>query len=266
MSSHAPDAKDLVRLHRDGGLAVLELNRPAALNALDVPTAQAFEAACAAIAADTGVRAVLLRGAGKAFGVGGDLAAMREDPTAVAEQLITSMHASVLRLAAMDAPVVVALQGAVAGGSLSLAMAGDLAIAAEGTRFNLAYAGVGTTCDLSGTWHLPRLVGLRRAMAIALLNEPLDAAEALRIGLVNRVVPAEALQAEALALAQRIAQGPTLAYGRIKRLLRQSFGNDLPAQLDAEQQAFLASTRTPDFTEGLAAFFEKRPPAFTGRS
>jgi 2-(1,2-epoxy-1,2-dihydrophenyl)acetyl-CoA isomerase len=254
-----------VQLWREGAVAVLQINRPAALNALDVPTARAFHAACQALAADDGVRAVVLRGAGRCFGVGGDLAAMQGDAAAVALQLIEPLHASVLLLSALDAPVIASLHGAVAGGSLSLALACDLAIAAEGTRLNLAYAGIGASCDVSGSWQLPRLVGLRRALEIALLSETLHADEALRLGLVNRVVAAADLQAETLALAQRLAAGPTLAYGRLKRLLRQSLDNALPAQLDAERDAFRASAGTADFAEGLAAFFAKRPPQFTGR-
>lgn len=254
-----------VRLLRDGAVALLELNRPAALNALDVPTAHAFHDACTALAADAGVRAVVLRGAGRCFGVGGDLAAMQGDAPAVARQLIEALHASVRLLTAMDAPVIAALHGAVAGGSLSLALACDLAVAAEGASFNLAYARIGASCDVAGSWHLPRLVGLRRAMEIALLSPTLDAAEALRLGLVNRVVPAAALEAETMALARRLADGPTLAYGRLKRLLRQAQDTALADQLDAERDAFLDGTGSADFNEGVAAFLGKRTPVFQGR-
>jgi 2-(1,2-epoxy-1,2-dihydrophenyl)acetyl-CoA isomerase len=252
-----------VKLLRDGSVAILEFDRPAAMNALDVPTAEAFHAGCRAVAADAGIRAVVVRGSGRGFGAGGDLAAMRADPAQVADRLIEHLHGGLLRLAAIDAPVIAALHGAVAGGSLSLALGCDLAIAAEGTRFNLAYGRIGASCDGSSSWHLPRIVGLRKAMEIALLSEAFDAAEAQRLGLVNRVVRAEALQAEALA--QRLAAGPTLAYGRMKRLLRASFDRDLAAQLDAEREAFIAGTRTHDFAEGLAAFFERRPAVFEGR-
>ncbi|MDO9218139.1 MAG: enoyl-CoA hydratase-related protein, partial [Lacisediminimonas sp.] len=140
----------------------------------------------------------------------------------------------------------------------------DLAIAADSTRFNLAYIGVAVSCDLSGTWNLPRMVGLRNAMGLALLGETFDASEALRLGLVNKVVP-EATLAEATdALARRIAAGPTLAMGRTKRLLRASFDSDLGTQLDREQENFIASAGTADFTEALDAFFGKRPADFKG--
>ena len=254
-----------VLLTRDGAIAFLTFNRPAAMNALDVPTATAFLAACQSLATDDTVRAVVLRGAGRAFGVGGDLSALQQDSARTAQELIGRLHEAVLLLAGMNAPVIASLHGVVAGGSLSLSMACDLAIAAEGTRFNLAYTNVGANCDVSGSWSLPRLVGLRRAMQIALLSDAFDAAEALSMGVVNRVVPAADLEKETLALATRLAAGPTLAYGRMKRLMRQSFDNDLPTQLDAERENFKASTQTADFQEALQAFFAKRPPVFQGR-
>lgn len=250
---------------REGALLRLTLNRAEALNALDLETAEAMHAACRGLQHDNSVRAVLLAGSGRAFSAGGDLAQMRDDPVRVADGLISALHASLVILATIDAPVIAALHGVVAGAGVSLAAAADLAIAAEGTRFNLAYVKVGTSCDLGSTWSLPRLVGLRRAMEIALLGDNFDAAHALHIGLVNRVVPADQLHAEAEALARRLADGPTLALGRMKRLMRSSFDRDLPAQLDAEREAFLASAATPDFREGLTAFFDKRAPRFTGR-
>jgi 2-(1,2-epoxy-1,2-dihydrophenyl)acetyl-CoA isomerase len=259
------ESNEPVRTLRDGGVAILELNRPQALNALDVPTARGFHDAVQALAGDATVRAVVVRGAGRAFGVGGDLAVMHAgDAGAVAMQLIGPLHAAVLALQAMDAPVLASLHGAVAGGSMSLAMACDLAIASDDAKFNLAYVGIAASCDLSGSWHLPRLVGLRRAMEIALLPDAIGAEEAQRIGLVNRVVPRAELEAATLALAQRLANGPTLAHGRLKRLLRASLQNTLLAQLDAERDAFHASTGTADFREGLAAFFAKRPPQYRG--
>ncbi len=254
-----------VLITRDGAVATLQMNRPAAFNALDAHTAEAFHAACRALATDASVRAVVVCGAGRSFGVGGDLAAMRGNASVVAPQLIDGLHGGLKLLAAMNAPVIASLQGAVAGGSMSLALGCDLAIAADNASFNLAYTRVGASCDGSSSWALPRLVGLRRAMEIALLSEGFDAAEALRLGLVNRVVPAADLQAETAKLAQRLAAGPTLAYGRVKRLLRQSLDRDFAGQLDAEAEAFVAGTRTRDFHEGLEAFFAKRPAVFDGR-
>jgi 2-(1,2-epoxy-1,2-dihydrophenyl)acetyl-CoA isomerase len=180
-------------------------------------------------------------------------------------RLIEAMHQGLMHLVGMDAPVIASLHGSVAGGSLSLALGCDLAIAAEDTRFNLAYAKVAANCDVGGSWSLPRLVGLRRAMQIALLSETFDAHEALGLGLVNRVVPLAQLRTATREWADRLAQGPTRAYGRMKRLLRSSFDHDLPTQLRLEQEGFQASAATEDFAEAVAAFFARRPAHFNGR-
>lgn len=247
---------------RDGGIVQLRFNRPAVLNALDRVTAQAFVHACRDIAADHSVRAVIISGAGRAFMAGGDLAELRADPTSAALALIGPMHEAIVLLAEMRAPVIASLHGAVAGAGLSLALACDFALAAEGTRFTLAYVNIGTSCDLSGSWSLPRLVGIRKAMEIAVLGEQFEAAEALRLGLVNRVVPTADLEAETLALAQRLANGPAQAIAQLKRLMRTSFEHDLRGQLDAERTAFLSCAATGDFVEGLDAFMAKRAPQF----
>jgi 2-(1,2-epoxy-1,2-dihydrophenyl)acetyl-CoA isomerase len=247
---------------RDGGIVRLRFNRPDQLNALDRATAQAFVHACRDIASDHSVRAVVIGGAGRGFMAGGDLAELRADPTGAAIGLIGPMHEAIVLLAEMRAPVIASLHGAVAGAGLSLALACDFAIAAQGTRFTLAYVNIGASCDLSGSWTLPRLVGLRKALEIALLGERFDAAEALRLGLVNRVVGEAELEEETLALARRLAAGPAQSIAQMKRLLRVSFEHDLRGQLDAERSAFLACAATPDFAEGLEAFLAKRPPRF----
>lgn len=250
---------------RDGAVATLRFNRPAALNAIDVPMARAFLAAVQDIAADRGVRAVLLSGAGKGFMAGGDLAVLSADPQRGAAELIGPLHEALTVLDALDAPVVAQVHGVAAGAGLSLMLQADFVLAAAGTRFNLAYASIGASCDVGGSWALPRWVGLRRALEIALLGDTLDAATAERIGLINRVVPAADLESEALALAHRLAGGPTVALGHLRRLLRASQGRDLATQLDAEAAAFQACAATDDFRLGLDAFRDRKPPAFTGR-
>ena len=256
---------DCLLTERNGAIATLTFNRPEALNALDVPMAQAFLAAMRAIASDTSVRAVVLKGAGRAFIAGGDLATLRANPTQGVRDLLVPLNEAVLLMHGLDAPVIAQVHGASAGGGLSLMLMCDFVIAAEGTKFNLAYINLGTNCDVGGSWALPRLVGLRHALEIALLGENLDSAEGLRLGLVNRVVPIAELQAAVDAFAARIASGPTKAYGTMRRLMRAGFNNDLATQLQAEAESFEACTRTADLREGLEAFFERRKPLFHGR-
>ncbi len=250
---------------REGALARIRFNRPASLNAIDQSLSEALLAICQAIQADPGVRVVLLSGAGKAFLAGGDLQPFHADlpgAPATAGRIIRPLHAALAILTALPLPVLGSLHGAVAGAGVSVALACDLCIAASDTRFNLAYARVATSPDGAATWSLPRVVGLRKALELALLADTFDAAEALRMGLVNRVVAPDALAAETEALAQRLAQGPTIAFGHTKRLMRASFERAMADQMEAECAAFAACAASADFAEGLAAFFEKRRPAF----
>jgi 2-(1,2-epoxy-1,2-dihydrophenyl)acetyl-CoA isomerase len=250
---------------RDGHVASITFNRPAVLNAINAEMAQLFLEACTSISRDPQVRVVVLRGAGRSFVAGGDLKAFSQDPSSVAPTLIDPLHEGLALLAKNSAPVIGCLHGAVAGAGFSLSLACDLAIAAEGTKFTLAYLNVGSSCDGGASWSLPRIVGLRKAMEIALLNSTLDAAEALRLGIVNWVVPVGDLQNKTDELAARLASGPPIAIGHFKRLLRQSFSQDLVEQLGAERESFHACTATADFTEAVNAFFEKRTARFEGR-
>lgn len=256
-----------VELSVADGIAALRFVRPERLNALDVPTAEAFRDAVAAALDDPAARVLLVSSEGRAFMAGGDLAAMRDPRTRgeVVPRIIGPIHDALKQLEAGDLPVVCAAQGAVAGAGLSILAGADLAVASEDARFSTAYVGIGATPDCGGTWALPRLVGVRRALELFLLGEPVDASEALRIGLVNRVVPPGALASEAQAIAARLAAGPPLAQGRIRRLVRAALDRPLADQLDAEEESFRASAATADFTEGLEAFFARRPPRFEGR-
>ena len=258
---------DAVRFTIEDGVAELRFDRPDRLNTVDVEMAEAFAAAVERAVADPDVRAILLSGAGRAFMAGGDLASFRAAVAraAVARAIIGPMHAGLRRLA--DAPQVsiAAVHGAVAGAGMSLALGADLCIAAEGTVLNLAYLKVAAPADCGATWALPRLVGLRRAMEIALLSDDIGSEEALALGLINRVVPADALAGESLRLARRLAAGPGVAQGRLKALLRASLSTPLPEQLDAEEEAFAACAGTEDFGEALEAFFGRRRPDFVGR-
>lgn len=250
---------------KQGAISRIRFNRPEALNALDVETTAAFLNACRSIAADKEVRVIVLSGEGRAFVAGGDLAKIRISPTTVVGEMIGHMHEGLKILAELPAPVVGSVHGAVAGGGLSLALSCDLLIAAEGTRFSFAYSNVGASCDLSGSWNLVRQVGLKRSMGIALLGETFDAQEALQLGIVNRVVPACDLPAETEKILAKLVTGPTVAFGYLKKLMRNSLECDLATQLDAERDSFLACTQTHDFLEALEAFAQKRAPKFEGR-
>ncbi|HYC46150.1 MAG TPA: enoyl-CoA hydratase-related protein [Burkholderiales bacterium] len=258
--------QDAVLLNVQDGIARIRFNRPDALNAIDDALARGFLAACEAVSQRSDVRVVVLSGAGRAFMAGGDLRRMHAAGEAgpLADALLRVLNPALLLLADIPAPVLASVHGAVAGAGVGVALAADLAIAANDTQINLAYTRIGATPDAGTTWELPRLVGLRRALEIALLNDTYDAAEALRLGLVNRIVPGEMLEAETEALAHRLASGATLAYGRAKRLMRASFDATLAQQLDAERDAFVESTRTADFKEGVSALLEKRKPRFSG--
>jgi 2-(1,2-epoxy-1,2-dihydrophenyl)acetyl-CoA isomerase len=261
------EADDPVILKNDGPIARIVFNRPKVLNALSIAAAEGFLAACQRVAADSANRVVVISGEGRAFVAGGDVSAFQGPADEVRQRvprIMEPFHQGLEILAALPQPVIASLHGAVAGGGMSLALATDLAIAADNTIFTLAYARLGTSPDGSSSWTLPRLVGLRKAMEIALLSDVFDAAEALRLGLVNRVVPAADLAAETEKLAQRLANGPTFAYGRMKALLRGSLDRSLHDQLALEAKGFDACIGTADFAEGVNAFLAKRPPKFSG--
>lgn len=261
---------DTVLYAADQGIARLTLNRPQSLNALNLDMIEALRLTTARAELDPGVRAILLSGAGDHFMAGGDLKWFREQLALppqqrqpLFERVIGDVHQSIVQLRRADKPVVAAVRGAVAGFGLSLMLAADLVVAAEDAYFTLAYCNIGLSPDGGATWSLPRAVGAKRAAEIALLGDRFDARQALDWGLINRVVAPERLADEAEALAARLASGPAEALAHTKRLLNASLGNPLTEQLQAEQQAFARSGVHGDFSEGLAAFFEKRRPRFS---
>ena len=256
-------------LAREGPVATLTLNRPESLNTLDFTLMDALVDAAADVAADDSLRVVVVRGAGKHFMAGGDLrtfAGMLEGEPAARtvrfKRMIARLHSAIEAFHRMPHPVIGQVQGAVAGFGLSLMNACDLVVAADNTYFASAYRAIGLTADGGGSWALPRLVGMRRAMEIMLLAERFDAQQALAWGLVNRVVPPADVEATVAAMVESLVQAPTLAVRNAKRLMRESLGRSLSAQLDAEAASFAACAGTPDFAEGIAAFLEKRPPRF----
>lgn len=249
----------------EDGIARLRFNRPDSLNAIDVATARSLYAIVDAIGKRSDVRVIVLSGEGPAFMAGGDLASFHQDKpraAATADAIIQPINAALLKLAALPQPIIASVHGAVAGAGVSIALACDLCIAAMGTQFNLAYSRIAATPDAGCTWTLARVVGPRKALELALLAESFSAEEAMRLGIVNRVVPTHALADETQTVARRLAAGPAHAYGRTKDLIRSAFDNSLEKQLDAEREAFCACAGTADFAEGVDAFFERRRAVF----
>ena len=260
---------DTVLLARDGAVATLTLNRPAALNALDEAMIEALTAHTTALAADASLRCVVLKGAGRHFMAGGDIntfAAMLPVPPeqrhAAFRTLIGRVHEIIETFYRMPAPVVASVRGAVAGFGLSLMCACDFALADETAYFTSAYRNIGLSPDGGQTFALARIVGVRKAMEIVLLAERFDAPEALQLGLLNRVVPAPELDAATGALAQALAAGPRRALANSKRLVNESLQASLATQLRAEMESFASCAATADFAEGIDAFLGKRPPQF----
>jgi 2-(1,2-epoxy-1,2-dihydrophenyl)acetyl-CoA isomerase len=256
-------------VRRDGAATWITLDRPEALNALDGPTKEELLGALRDAAEDPGVRAVALTGSGRAFCVGQDLRELeqgyREGRAADFAAELERHYVPVCRLlAGMPKPTVAVVNGVAAGAGVSLALACDLRLASSAARWRLAFSGIALVPDAGSTWHLPRLVGLSRAMEMALLGDWVDADQALSFGLANRVWPAEEFQREAGAAVAALAAGPTLAFGRTKALLRDHLGTDLDGALAGEAEAQVASGQTKDHLEGVTAFLEKRPPDFQG--
>jgi 2-(1,2-epoxy-1,2-dihydrophenyl)acetyl-CoA isomerase len=255
----------LVELDQEAHVATVTLNRPDALNALTVPMKRELLAAFRGLERDADVRAVILTGAGRAFCAGQDLRERLEPDAAPLGVEVRERYNPIVRsMRSLAKPIVGAINGVAAGAGASLAMACDIRIASDAATFALAFGRVGLVPDSGATWFLPRLVGATRAAELALLNDPVSAADALRIGLVGRVVPAEELATEAGSVAARLAAGAPMAIALTKRALNASWERDLDAALDYEAHLQDMAGRTKDHAEGLTAFTEKRPPRFTG--
>ena len=249
-------------------VATITLNRPAQFNALNLTMAHELCRATISADEDSGVRCVVLTGNGKAFFAGGDLStfeAAGDARGALIKEMTTYFHAAISRLSRMDAPVIAKINGVAAGAGFSTMLACDLAIAVASAKFTMAYTRAGLTPDGSSTWFLPRTVGLRRAQELTLTNRTLTADEALDWGLLTRVVPDDALDAEVASLAASLASGPTKALGGAKRLLRESADQGLESQMELETRAIAAASLTADGREGVAAFLGKRAAVFEGR-
>jgi 2-(1,2-epoxy-1,2-dihydrophenyl)acetyl-CoA isomerase len=276
------DAMKHIRVERAGAVGILTIARRERLNSLDVETAQDFRRAGLQLARDRDVRAVIVRGEGGMFCSGADLKYIRDggdqselgylQPSTrevdegygeIFKQILEYIHSTISEIRRAPKPFIAAVDGPAAAGGFGIAMSCDLVIASERAWFEWAYFKTGLTGAESSTFLLPRLLGLRKALELVLLNPRLVAREALEWGLINRVVPDTSLDAEVLEVAQQLAAAPTKAVGVAKGLLNQAAGMDrLDVHLDAELTELSRIADGPNFKEGLAAFFAKRPAEF----
>jgi len=250
------------------GVAHLTLNRPESANGINKELAEDMDRAARKCDDDPAVRAILISGAGKMFCAGGDLKAfgarVGKDLPSYLEEVTAHLHHAVSLFARMRSPVIAAVHGSAAGAGFSLACAVDFVIAAESAKFTMAYTKAGLTPDGSSTFYLPRIVGTRRAIEIAILNPVLSAKQALELGIATRVVPDAELMTAATAFAEEIASGPTLAYRGVKRMILDSATTGLEDQMGRETETICGIASTRDAREGIAAFIEKRRPKFIG--
>ena len=250
------------------GVGKLTLNRPDVLNAFNRRMTDEIQDALKAAERDRAVRVLVIAGAGRAFSSGEDVKARQAEPGqgsgAFGETLRTRYNPIISRMRGMDKPIIAAVNGVAAGAGMSLALAADLRVASEKARFIEVFVRIGLVPDSGSSFFLPWLVGIGKAMELCLLGDEVGAEEALRIGLVNRVVPADELDAATMAWATRLAQGPGRAYGLIKRQLNRALTADLQEMLEYEVHNQETAGRTADHREALQAFVEKRPASFKG--
>lgn len=265
MTSGEGSAGATVLVAAEDGVATVTLNRPDALNSLTVPMKQELLGVFRRLERDASVRAVILTGAGRAFCAGQDLRERQEPDAAPLGEEVRERYNPIIRaMRSLPKPIVGAINGVAAGAGASLAFACDLRIASEGATFVLGFGRVGLVPDSGATWFLPRLVGAARAAEMALIGDPVATDEALRIGLVSRVVAADELLGAARDIAARLAASAPRAVALTKRALDTTWDRTLDEALDYEAQLQDLAGRTADHAEGMAAFLEKRPPRFTG--
>jgi 2-(1,2-epoxy-1,2-dihydrophenyl)acetyl-CoA isomerase len=259
-----------VRYDVSDGVATITLNRPDSMNGLDVATKEALLGAVREAEQDGSVRCVVLTGSGRAFSVGQDLkehiSILQSSDT---ETLFTTVEEHynpiVTALATMPKPVVAGVNGVAAGAGASLAFACDFRILGESAGFNLAFAGVALSCDTGSSWTLPRIVGQAKAIELLYFPRTIGSAESLELGLATKVVDTDQVEAEVSSLARRLAQGPTVSYGAIRRSVAYSAGHDFADSLAFEASMMTLTGSTEDHHNAVASFVNKEKPTFTGR-
>jgi 2-(1,2-epoxy-1,2-dihydrophenyl)acetyl-CoA isomerase len=253
-----------IQLHTAHNVATLTLHRPNALNALNLPMLEEIDRALREIRDTPTVRALLVTGAGRAFSSGADLAEAASTPGDVGSVLESHYNPVIEKMAALEVPIVTAVNGAAVGAGCSIALAGDIVVAAHSAYFLQAFINIGLVPDGGATWMLPRLAGKARALAMMMLGERVSAEQAESWGMIFRAVPDEQLLPLALRYAERLAQGPTKAYTLIRQGIRKSLESTLSETLKLERINQKVAGQTADFAEGVAAFRAKRPARFTG--
>ncbi|GAB3114837.1 enoyl-CoA hydratase [Aestuariicella hydrocarbonica] len=249
------------------GLAKITLNRPEAANGINLAMGEDLRDLAMACSTNKDIRAVLITGTGTMFCGGGDLKSFADLGDSISEklrELTLNLHTAITCFRRMNAPIIIAVNGTAAGAGMSLAVSGDYVFTSDKAKFTMAYTGVGLSPDGSGSYFLPRLIGMRKTQELMLTNRVLSAEEAYEWGLVNQVVSSEELVEASEALARQLASGPTQAYGSVKKLLNMSFENSLETQMEFESQFISGMSATEDGREGVQAFKEKRKPCFKG--
>mgnify|MGYP006274159577 FL=1 len=245
------------------GIARITLNRPDHYNALNQALTEEAAAVLAEFASRDDLRVLILTGAGRSFSAGGDLAWLLEaDDLHKKRQVVDRAGDLIATLDGMEKPLIAAVNGVAAGAGTALALACDLVIASDAARFAPNFVNIGAVPDSGASWYLPRVVGYHKAAELMLTGRLLKAAEALDLGLFNRVVPADSLEQESLETARAIVNGPRKAIRSIKKMLKMSRGNTLEAQLEVEASLQVLAWSQQEFAEGVQAFLEKRPPQF----